>query len=214
MLMPWGRGLRIREAEIDRELAEIVRLEIYRGQLEPAAWSVALFTAGGVRDEALKEYTRIRMQELSGERPNKSHSFNGRLLKRQGIRSVRDLLDRSNRGDRLNLPKPKLAVIWLVLLMIGTTGSALCLAMFFEPLMPDHMENRILLTSPLLGLSAVVAALFARVILPKFQVRHGWNSWVAIASAVACAGCLYLGSKLAFAPETPALIQHLLSDSK
>jgi hypothetical protein len=199
------------EEQANRELIELVRLEIFRNELEPVLWSSALSASGGVREAALAEYARLRVRQLSRERPPASRIFEGRLLKAgRRIRSVQDLLVLMNRGDRDNLPKPKLSITGLALLMIGTTASTVCAAPLLGPLSPDRLDGTLLLVAPLAGLVAVFAALFSRAILPKVRVRHDWNNWVVIAGLVTCAGSLCIGSRLIIS-ESPDLILQLLS---
>lgn len=200
------------EARATRELVELVRLEIFRNELEPALWSAALAVTGGTRENALAEYARLRVRQLSIERPPASRVFEGRLLKAgRRIRSVRDLLELMNRGGRHNLPKPKLSIAGLALLMSGTTACAICAVQLFAPPALGHFEGPLFLFAPLAGLVAVLAALVSRAVLPKVRVRYDWNHWVAIAGIIACLGSLYLGSKLVVS-ESPGAILELISD--
>ena len=199
------------EAQANRELVELVSLEIFRNELEPVLWSAAIAVGGSDRQASLAEYARLRVRQLSIERPPASRMFEGRLLKSgRRIRSVQDLLSLMNRGGSNNLPKPKLTVAWLVLLMIGTTASSVCAMQLLEQRAPDRLEDMLLL-SPLAGLVAALAALVSRAFLPKVRVRQDWNNWVAIAGVIACLGSLCLGSKL-IVSKSPELIRQLLSD--
>jgi hypothetical protein len=201
------------EVQANRELVELVSLEIFRNELEPVLWSTAIAAVGADRQAALAEYARLRVRQLSIERPPSSRVFEGRLLKSgRRIRSVQDLLSLMNRGGRNNLPKPKLSVAWLALLMFGTTASSVCAMQLLDARTPGRLEDSLLLLSPLAGLAAVIVALLSRACLPKVRVRHDWNNWVAIAGVIACLGSLCLGSKL-IVSKSPELIRHLLSDS-
>ncbi len=212
-LVSWRRQPAASEAGIDRELAELVGLEILRNELDPAAWSRALAATDGVRQDALAEYTRIRIRQLSADRPARASVFAGRHLKRRSVRSVQDILERSNRGDRLNLPKPKLSLAALVILMLGITASTVCLVKWFEPFVPVQLRTWLPLWGPLAGVSAVLGALLARSLLPKFTVRHDWNTWVAIVGVTACSASLYLGSKLVVL-DPPELIRELILEGE
>lgn len=199
------------EALANRELVELVSLEIFRNELEPALWSAALAVTGGSREAALTEYARLRVRQLAIERPPASRVFEGRLLKTgRRIRSAQDLLALMNRGGCNNLPKPKLSIPWLALLMTGTTASAVCASQLLAPGTLDYLKST-LLFPPLAGLVAVLAALASRAVLPKARVRHDWNDWVAIAGLIACLASLGLGSKLVIS-RSPELILQLLSD--
>jgi hypothetical protein len=201
------------EIQLDREIAERVGQEILRDQLEPGAWATALAASGGEKQDALAVYARIRIRKLATERRTrqaKSRSFEARRLTTcLGIKTVQDLLDRSNRGGRLNLLRPKLSVIWLLILMIGSTGSMACLFRLLEPLMPDRFERPALFSAPLLGIAVVGAALLSRALLPKSWVMQGWNTALAFVGSIACFGSLYLGTKVV-ARTPPAAIEQMM----
>ena len=200
------------EIQLDREIAERVGQEILRDQLEPGAWATALAASGGEKQDALAVYARIRIRKLSTERRTrqaKSRSFEARRLTTcLGIKTVQDLLDRSNRGGRLNFLRPKLSLTWLLILMIGSTGSMACLIRLLEPFMPDRFEKPALLAAPVLGIAAVGIALLSRALLPKNWVMQGWNTGLAFVGSMACFGSLYLGAKLV-ARTPPAAIQEM-----
>jgi hypothetical protein len=200
------------EGQLDPEIAERVGQEILRDQLEPGAWATALAASGGKKQDALAVYARIRIRKLATERRTrqaKSRSFEARRLNTcLGIKTVQDLLNRSNRGGQLNLLRPKLSVVWLLILLIGSTGSMACLVRLLEPLMPDRFERLALFSAPVLGIAAVGLALLSRALLPKNWVMQGWNSGLALVGSVACFGSLYLGAKLV-ARTPPAAIQEM-----
>ncbi|MCW1914485.1 hypothetical protein OJ996_12930 [Luteolibacter sp. GHJ8] len=200
------------EPQLDPEIAERVGQEILRDQLEPGAWATALAASGGKKQDALAVYARIRIRKLANERRTrqaKSRSFEARRLNTcLGIKTVQDLLDRSNRGGRLNLIRPKLSVIWLLILMLGCTGSMACLARLLEPFMADRFEKPALFAAPFAGIAAVGFALLARALMPKNWVMHGWNTGLSFVGAMACFGSLYLGAKLV-ARTPPAAIQEM-----
>lgn len=200
------------EGQMDREITERVGQEILRGELEPAAWATALATSGGNHQEALAAYARIRIRKLAMERRSrqaKSRSFEARRLNTcLGIKTVQDLLNRSNRGGQMNLLRPKVSVNWLLILMIGSTGSFACLARLLEPLIPDRHEKMALLAAPMMGIGIVLAVMLLRALLPKHWVMQGWNTCLALAGTMACFGSLMLGAKVV-ARTPPAAIQEL-----
>jgi hypothetical protein len=203
--------------QLDPEIAERVGQEILRDQLEPGAWATALAASGGEKQDALAVYARIRIRKLATERRTrqaKSRSFEARRLTTcLGIKTVQDLLDRSNRGGRLNFLRPKLSVTWLLILMIGCTGSVACLARLLEPFMPDRFEKPALFSAPLLGIAAVGIALLSRALLPKNWVMQGWNTGLALVGSMACFGSLYLGAKLV-ARTPPTVIEQMTGHTR
>ncbi|QJE95586.1 hypothetical protein [Luteolibacter luteus] len=204
------------QAVLDREISERVGQEILRQTLEPGAWATALAVSGGKKQDALAAYARLRIQHLSSERKNqyaKSQSFEARRLNTcLGIKTVQDLLNRSNRGGRLNLIRPKLSLTWLMILLIGSTGSIACLARLFANVMPGRSEHWLLMSAPFLGTGVVLAALISRLLLPKSWVMQGWNTGLYLAGTVACFGSLFFGAKVV-ARTPPAVIDQMVRHS-
>lgn len=205
------------ESKLDREIAERVGQEILRKELEPGAWATALASSAGNKEEALASYARIRINKLAVERRNrqaKSRSFEARRLNTcLGIKTVQDLLNRSNRGGQINLLRPKISLTWLTMLMIGSTGTFACLARLAENLIPDRHEKLVLLAAPMAGIAMVLGVMLLRALLPKHWVLHGWNTGLALVGTMACFGSLLLGTKVV-ARTPPAAIQQMMGSIK
>lgn len=199
---------------VDPAVAERVGQEIIQNRLEPAAWATALAASGGKRQEALAAYARIRMQQVSAQsrvRHAKAQSLEARRLTTcLGIKTVRDLLNRSNRGGQLNLIKPRLSVVWLAILLIGSAGSVASLGRLLGDVVPDRIERWLPVIALICGTSAVAGVLMLRALLPKRWVMLGWNTALTTACTVACFGSLWFGAKL-IARTSPEVIQNLAS---
>lgn len=202
-----------KDVHLDRDIAERVGQEILRNTLEPGAWATALAASGGKRQDALAVYARLRIRQLVSERESrhaKARSFEARRLTTcLGIKTVQDLLDRSNRGGRLNLVRPKLSLTWLTILMVGSTGTIACAARLLANVLPGRLEHYLLMSAPLVGLAVVFAALLSRIILPKSWVMQGWNTGLYLAGTVACFGSLFFGAKVV-ARTPPAVIDQMV----
>ncbi len=200
------------DAEIDPEIAELVGQEILRDRLEPAAWARALAASGGRKQDALASYARIRMQQVAARRRlrrAKSQSFEARRLTTcLGIKTVQDLLQRSNRGGQLNLLKPRLSYVWLAILMLGSSGSIASLGRLMGRFLPEAVGTWLPGIALLCGIVAVAAVLGLRALLPKRWVMLGWNTGLAMVCTLACFGSLALGAKL-IARTSPEVIQKL-----
>jgi len=200
------------DAEIDPEIAEQVGQEILRQRLEPAAWARALAASGGKKQDALAAYARIRMQQVAAHRRlrrAKSQSFEARRLTTcLGIKTVQDLLQRSNRGGQLNLLKPQLSYIWLAILMLGCSGSVASLGRLLGGFLPESVSMWLPGIALLCGIAAVAGVLCLRAILPKRWVMLGWNTGLALVCTMACLGSLALGTKLV-ARTSPDVIKKL-----
>jgi hypothetical protein len=200
-------------AILDREIAERVGQEIINNRLEPGAWATALAASGGKRQDALAAYARIRMRQLSSDGKNryaKSQSFEARRLTTcLGIKTVQDLLRRSNAGGRVNLARPKPSFIWLMLLMIGSTGTVACAARLLGDMISAKAAHWMLLSAPLAGIAAVFTALALRVVLPKAWIMQAWNTGISLAGTAACFASLYFGTKVV-AQTPPAVIEQMV----
>lgn len=198
------------ERPIDPQIAEQVGQEILRNRLEPAAWANALAVSGGKRQDALAAYARIRMQQVSSQhrlRRAKSQSLEARRLTTcLGIKTVQDLLNRSNRGGRLNLAKPRLSFAWLSILLVGSAGSAASVGRLLGDRVPDRIESWVPAIALVCGGIVVAGVLTLRAFLPKRWIMLGWNNAIATACTVACFGSLCFGAKL-IARTSPEVLQ-------
>jgi hypothetical protein len=199
------------ERPVDPEIAERVGQEIIQNRLEPAAWATAL-AGGGKRQDALAAYARIRMQQISTERRirrEKAKSFEARRLTTcLGIKTVQDLLQRSNRGGQLNLIKPRLSMVWLGILLVGSAGAAASVGRLLGDLVPDRLEPWVPAMALLCGLAAVGGVLVLRAFLPKRWVMLGWNTGFTAVCTLACFASLCFGAKL-IARTSPDVIRRL-----
>ena len=199
---------------MDPEIAEQVGQEILKDRLEPAAWASALATSGGKRQDALAAYARIRMQQLAARnrmRRAKARSFEARRLNTcLGIKTVQDLLDRSNRGGQLNLVKPQLSWIWLGILFVGSAGTIASLGRLLGDFLPDRLERWIPVIALVCGSMTVAGTLVLRAMLPRRWVMLGWNFGMTTACTMACFGSLCFGAKL-ISKTPPEVIQRITS---
>lgn len=190
----------------------MVGQEIIQNRLEPGAWATALAASGGKRQDALAAYARIRMQQVTAQRRMrraKAQSFEARRLNNcLGIKTVQDLLQRSNRGGQLNLIKPRLSVIWLGILMVGSAGAAASVGRLLGDLVPDRFERWVPAMALFCGLAVVTGVLMLRAVLPKRWVMLGWNTALTTVCSLACFASLCLGAKL-ISRTSPDVIQRI-----
>lgn len=201
---------------MDPEIAERVGQEIIQNRLEPAAWATALAASGGKRQDALAAYARIRMQQISTQRRmrhEKARSFEARRLTTcLGIKTVQDLLHRSNRGGQLNLIKPRLSVVWLGILLVGSAGAAASVGRLLGDLVPDRLEPWVPAMALFCGIAAVGGVLLLRALLPRRWVMLGWNTGFTAVCTLACFASLCFGAKL-IARTSPDVIRKLAGGS-
>jgi hypothetical protein len=190
------------------EVTEQVGREILESRLDPAVWALALAECNGRKQEAIAAYTRLRTRQLSKVhrlQHVKNRSFETRRIAkcmgdnatRESLaKTIQDMLynTRSTKGG--NFAKPRLSLIWLALLFVGTAGSVASLGRLFAPQLPEFIVDPLVFVAILAGIGAVWAALVLRFFLPKRWIMLGWNSGLIIACNVACLSSLFLGTKV------------------
>lgn len=208
------------EVSIDPDVAKLVGQEILENRLDPATWATALSACGGEHQEALAAYARIRIKQVSRNRRlrhSKVRSFEFRRVTQCfGIKTVQDLLQRTNQGKQLNFIKPKLSLISLITLGIGTAGCVGSFGRLMAGSLPALLAPALPLIAIMCGIAAIVAAISIRFILPKRWIMLGWNTGLHFACMATCFASLCFGAKLiAHAP--PLEVRHvsiLPSDAK
>lgn len=191
-----------------QEVAEQVGREILDSRLEPGAWATALSECGGKRQEALAVYTRIRVRQLT--RLNrmqraKNRSFECRRIAkcmgdqetREAIaKTIQDMLVNKHRGKSQNFLKPRISLMWLTILFIGTSGTVAAMGRLWSHLLPESIAHPMSLIALLCGVAAVWMALVLRYFLPKPWVMIGWNTGLVVICNIMCLSSLFLGTKL------------------
>ena len=186
--------------EIDPRIAEQVGQEILENRLDPATWATALSASGGKKQEALAVYARLRIQGVAHHRKlriEKVKSFEcRRVYKCFGVKNVQDLLQRAHPNKQLNFVKPRLSIVLLSILFIGSAGGIGAQGRLHSSALPDSLVTTLPLLAMLCGLIIVAGAMVLRYTLPKRWIMLGWNSALLGACSIACFGSLVGGVKL------------------
>ena len=186
--------------EIDPRIAEQVGQEILENRLDPATWATALSASGGKKQEALAVYARLRIQGVAIHRKlriEKVKSFEcRRVYKCFGVKNVQDLLQRAHPNKQLNFVKPRLSIVLLSILFIGSAGGIGAQGRLHSSALPDSLVTTLPLLAMLCGLIIVAGAMVLRYTLPKRWIMLGWNSALLGACSIACFGSLVGGVKL------------------
>lgn len=197
---PTVENLSTGETSVDPNVAAQVGQEILKNSLDPAAWAIALSASGGRRQEALAAYARIRIQRLSNDRQlshEKVKSFESRRVNKCfGVKTVQDLLQRAHPHRQLNFLKPRMSIVLMVILFIGSAGSIGVLGRLIGSSLPASLESILPLVAVVSGLATVAAAMSLRIFLPKRWIMLGWNSGLLCVCSMACFGSLMGGVKL------------------
>ncbi|MES2439140.1 MAG: hypothetical protein V4584_08730 [Verrucomicrobiota bacterium] len=190
------------------EVADQVGREILESRLEPGAWATALYECDGKRQDALAVYTRLRVRQLTKQRRvrlAKVSMFESRRLAicmgdqatRDSIaRTIQEMLGNPTRGKSKNFVKPRLSIIWLMVLFFGTAGSVASIGRLFAHRLPESLAHPVILIAMLAGVGAVWSAMVLRYYLPKRWIMLGWNSGLVVTCNVLCLSSLFLGTKV------------------
>lgn len=192
------------EPDIDPEVTTQVGQEILENRLDPGTWATALSSSQGKRQEALAAYARLRIQQISSRRRNqhkKWKSFDSRRMATCfGVKTVQDLIERSNPSKQLNYLKPQLSVVTLFIFGIGSAGGVGALSRLLGEYLPTSLAPAVPAVAIVVGLVAVAIALTLWFTLPKRWIMLGWNTGLTFACSVACFGSLMGGVKLIAQP--------------
>jgi len=190
------------------EVAEQVGREILESRLEPGAWATALYECGGRRQDAIAMYARLRVRKLTKQRRirlAKVRSFESRrLMTCMGDQATRELLAKtiqemlhsSKRGQPLNFMKPKLSVLWLFILFLGTAGTVAALGRLYSSYIPGALTHHPAMPAILAGVATVWGVLMLRYLLPKRWIMLCWNTGMVVACNIVCLCSLFLGTKV------------------
>lgn len=188
------------EPEIDPNVAEQVGQEILENRLDPATWATALSVSGCKKQEALAAYARIRIQAIATHRrlrTEKVKSFEFRRISTCfGVKTVQDLLQRAHPNRQMNFVKPRLSIVLLSILFVGSAGGIGALGRLHSSGLPDSLSSSLPFLAVLCGLVIVAAATTLRYMLPKRWIMLGWNTALLGACTIACFASLLGGVKL------------------
>jgi hypothetical protein len=189
-------------------IAELVGLEILESRFEPGAWATALAESDGKKQEALAIYARIRIEQLNArskrltekrdrlEARRLVHCLGREAGKLKAIRTVQDLLRGPQSAVKANLPKPKLSVLWLFVLMLGSASFVGTAGRLLAPSLPHNMVHSLSWIAAMSALLSLGVALALWIMLPKSWIRSGWNLGLLTLCNIACLASLLIGTKL------------------
>jgi hypothetical protein len=144
------------EPTVDPDVARRVGQEVLENRLDPATWATGLSASGGTRQDALAVYARLRIPQL-GSRRRRIHAreepFDYRRLTHCfGVKTVQDLLQRTNPGKQLNWLMPRLSVISRTTLGIGAAGCVGSLGRLLGGALPERFLSLVPLAAVLCGI--------------------------------------------------------------
>lgn len=188
------------ESEVPRAVTVRVGREILEGRFEAGAWAQALASVKGSREQSVAEYARLRIAQLTAQRSQvreklATHEFR-RLHSCLGVSSVKEILKRMNQGGKINIPRPRMPVVWLLVLMIGCAGSVAGLMRLGSDWLPQGIQPWVPLVALGGGFGLVAGMVLLSLSLPTSLLHRIWGEGVVIACSAACLASLYLGAKV------------------
>ena len=193
------------------EISARVGEEVINGRFEPGTWARALASVKGNREDAVAVYAKRRILDLTKERTTaaaKHESLEKRRLRAcYGVKTVQDILKGMGGSSKaMNLPRPRLPMMGVLLLMLGTTGSFAALTKLSIITVPAGLHHWIPLIALGVGFSTAVATKMLGLVLPPFTLRWVWGHGLIAACAATCIASMLLGAKLMSRnPDDPTL---------
>lgn len=186
--------------QVPEEISRRVGEEVLKRDFEPGIWAQALASVSGRRDEALAAYSRLRIAQLVERRKRANERAEAmefrRLNKCLGVRTVRELLNGMSRVGAVNLPRPKLPFLWLLLMVVGIAGCLAALVRLFGGDLSVMLAERLPFAS--IGVAIVLVAGFTLVsrFLSTSTLSWLWGDGVMAACGLVCIGSFLMGAKL------------------
>ena len=186
--------------QVPQEVSARVGEEILKGEYEPSTWARALAKAQGDQEAVAAEYARLRISQLMRAR-TKAREKNDSLEQRRlnaclGVKTVKDILNGIGKVGVVNIPRPRVPWIWMLLLVLGVAG---CFASFSRMLIgeiPDALRLWLPICSLGCGIAVVVVMVLSSQFFSRALVAWAWGPGIVGLSSVVCFGSLMLGAKL------------------
>lgn len=191
--------IRLNEA-VPEEITKRVGSEVLKRDFEPSTWAQALAMVSGRRDEALAAYSRLRIAQLMSQRERvqrKAESMEFRRLNAcLGVKTVKELLQGMSRVGALNLPRPRVPVLWLALLTIGFAGCLTAFVRLADLELPGTISPWLPAAALACGLAVVAVVLLVSRFLSPQLLSWLWGEGVVGACGLICLCSLLLGTRL------------------
>jgi len=188
------------EDPVPEAISKRVGEEVLTRNFEPGVWAQALAAVSGGRDEALAEYSRLRIAQLMGQQKRvreraESMEFR-RLHSCLGVTTVAELLRGMSRVGAANLPRPRLPMLWLAIMAVGLGGCLAAMVNLFAGTSPASTAPWLPVAALCGGLALVALGGVVTRLLPNHVLRWVWGEGAVAACGLACLASLMLGTKL------------------
>jgi hypothetical protein len=185
---------------IPQEISARVGQEILKANFEPGVWARAMAKAQGDQETAISEYARLRISQLmraQTEARGKTDALEQRRLNAcLGVKTVKDILNGIGKVGVVNIPRPRVPWIWMLLLVLGVAGCCASLTRMIMGEIPDALRLLVPIFSLGCGVAVVLLMIFSSQLFSRAFVAWAWGPGIVGLSSVVCIGSLLLGTKL------------------
>lgn len=186
--------------QVPEEISTRVGQEILKSEYEPSIWARALSSAEGDHEAVTAEYARLRISQLMRAQTKdreKSESLEQRRLNAcLGVKTVKDILNGIGKVGVVNVPRPRVPWIWMILLVLGVAGCAASLARMVIGEIPEALRLWMPIFSLGCGVMVVMIMILSSQFFSRGFVAWAWGPGIVGLSSMACLGSLMLGAKL------------------
>ncbi|MEP4078103.1 hypothetical protein [Haloferula sp.] len=202
--------------QVPEEISSRVGEEILKSEYEPGIWARALAKIDGDQEAIVAEYARLRISQLMRAQTKareKTDSLEQRRLNAcLGVKTVKDILNGIGKVGVVNIPKPRVPWIWMIMLILGVAGCSATLARMVIGEIPDAARIWVPVFSLGCGVMVVAVMILSSQFFSRAFVAWAWGPGIVGLSSVACLGSLLLGTKLMmdnpYAVPTKAEVSH------
>ncbi|MGB6219602.1 hypothetical protein [Haloferula sp.] len=185
---------------VPEEISARVGHEILRAEYEPGTWARALAMVQGDHEAVAAEYARLRISQLMRVQTRtreKTESLEQRRLNAcLGVKTVKDILNGIGKVGVVNIPRPRVPWIWMMLMVLGVAGCCATLTRMMVGEIPDALRIWVPVFSLGCGLVVVIAMILSSQFFSRAFVAWAWGPGIVALSSMACLGSLMLGVKL------------------
>lgn len=186
--------------QVPQEISARVGQEILEAEYEPGTWARALSSAEGDHEAVIAEYARLRISQLMRAQTkdrNKTESLEQRRLNAcLGVKTVKDILNGIGKVGVVNIPRPRVPWIWMLLMVLGVAGCAATLTRMAIGEIPEVLRIWMPIFSLGCGVMVVLVMILSSQFFSRAFVAWAWGPGIVGLSSMVCVGSLLLGTKL------------------
>jgi hypothetical protein len=186
--------------QVPQDISARVGQEILKGEYEPGTWARAMSLVKGDHEAVTAEYARLRISQLMRAQTKdreKTESLEQRRLNAcLGVKTVKDILNGIGKVGVVNIPRPRVPWIWIMLMVLGVAGCVASLTRMAIGEIPEMLHFWMPVLSLGCGVMVVLVMILSSQFFSRAFVAWAWGPGIVGLSSMVCIGSLLLGTKL------------------